>query len=300
MGMATDVVPDGGRPREVALLGWFSRRRRELPWRHTRDPWAVLISELMLQQTQVTRVQPRYDAFLARWPTPAACAAAPLGDVIAAWAGLGYNRRAVALHRCAQVLTADHEGRLPADLVSLMALPGVGPYTARAVLAFAFERDDVGVLDTNASRVLARWSGRTLGRVDAQTRADAAVPNGEGWAWNQAMLDLGATTCRSRRPDCEACPVSDWCAWRAAGNPWPDPAVGSAGASGTQSRFEGSDRQGRGRLIDALRNGPVPVAALAEVMGWPDDPIRSARVAADVAGEGLAVVDDIGAFRLPT
>lgn len=300
MGTATDVVPDGGRPREVALLGWFSRRRRELPWRHTRDPWAVLISELMLQQTQVTRVQPRYDAFLARWPTPAACAAAPLGDVIAAWAGLGYNRRAVALHRCAQVLTADHGGRLPADLVSLMALPGVGPYTARAVLAFAFERDDVGVLDTNASRVLARWSGRTLGRVDAQTRADAAVPNGEGWAWNQAMLDLGATTCRSRRPDCEACPVSDWCAWRAAGNPWPDPAVGSAGASGTQSRFEGSDRQGRGRLIDALRNGPVPVAALAEVMGWPDDPIRSARVAADVAGEGLAVVDDIGAFRLPT
>lgn len=299
MGTVTNAVPDGALPREAALLDWFSRRRRELPWRQTRDPWAVLISELMLQQTQVARVKPRYDAFLARWPTPQACAAAPLGDIVAAWSGLGYNRRAVALHRCAQVLTTDHGGRLPDDLVSLLTLPGVGPYTARAVLAFAYERDDVGVLDTNAARVLARWGGRTLGRLEAQSTADGAVPDGRGWAWNQAMLDLGATVCRARCPECPDCPVSGWCAWRRAGNPRPDPALGSAGVSGPQSRFEGSDRQGRGRLVDALRHGPVPASALAEVMGWPDDPVRAERLAASLVTDGLAVVDTDGTFRLP-
>src|SRR5690606_14991271 len=135
------------------LLGWFSGVARDLPWRRTRDPWSVLVSELMLQQTQVARVLPRYSAFLARWPTPAMCAAASVGEVVEAWAGLGYNRRAVHLHRCAVVVVDEHGGRLPTDLPGLLALPGIGPYTARAVLAFAHEADEVGVVDTNAARV---------------------------------------------------------------------------------------------------------------------------------------------------
>jgi A/G-specific adenine glycosylase len=285
--------------RHGALLDWFGYRQRDLPWRRTRDPWAVLVSELMLQQTQVARVVPKYEAFLERWPTPAACAAAPLGDVVTAWAGLGYNRRAVNLHRCAQQVVADHGGALPEDLGALLALPGIGPYTARAVLAFAFESDRVGVVDTNAARVLARWSGRTLKAKEAQELADGSVAPAAGWAWNQAMLDLGATVCTPRSPRCDGCPVAGWCAWRRAGRPDPDPAIGSAGVSTGQSRFDGSDRQGRGRLVDALRVGPVAGAELPSVMGWPDDPDRAARVAATVVADHLATVDADGTHHLP-
>lgn len=287
------------RERHGALLEWFGSRQRDLPWRRTRDPWAVLVSELMLQQTQVARVIPKYEAFIDEWPTAAMCAAAPLADIVTAWAGLGYNRRAVNLHRCAQVVVAEHGGRLPDDLDALLALPGIGPYTARAVLAFAFESDEVGVLDTNAARVLARWEGRTWRRSAAQRLADEAVAPSAGWAWNQAMLDLGATRCRPRSPRCDECPVSPWCAWFQAGNPEPDPAVGSAGVSGGQSVFVGSDRQGRGRLVDALRTGPVSAADLAAVMGWPGDPDRADRVAATVVADGLAVIDPEGTYRLP-
>mgnify|MGYP003939040293 FL=1 len=281
------------------LLDWFDRLGRDLPWRRTRDPWAVLVAELMLQQTQVERVIPRWEAFLERWPEPEDCAAAPLGEVVTAWAGLGYNRRAVNLHRAAVAVCERHRGELPRDLDELLALPGIGPYTARAVLAFAYEDDRVGVLDTNVARVLARRTGRSLGRAEAQRAADAAVPPGEGWRWNQAMLDLGATRCRARQPDCEACPVASGCAWYEAGRSEPDPAVGSAGVSGGQSRFEGSDRQGRGRLVDALRLGPVEAADLARVAGWPDDPPRAARIAATLVRDGLAVEAD-GTYRLPT
>ena len=260
----------------------------------------MLVSELMLQQTQVARVVPKYEAFLEAWPTPAACAAAPLGDIVTAWAGLGYNRRALNLHRCATVVVEQHGGLLPDDLAALLALPGIGPYTARAVLAFAFESDEVGVLDTNAARVLARWEARTLGRAEAQQRADASVAPAAGWAWNQAMLDLGATRCRPRSPRCDECPVADWCAWQVVGRPDPDPAIGSAGVSTGQSAFDGSDRQGRGRLVDALRIGPVPPEDLAPVMGWPGDPDRAARVAATVVADGLATIDDRGTHHLPT
>lgn len=298
------MPPDSADPigvgRSAALLDWFDERQRDLPWRRTRDPWSVLVSELMLQQTQVARVLPKYQAFLERWPTPAACAAAPLGDVVTAWAGLGYNRRAVNLHRCAVAVVDHHDGVLPADLAGLLALPGIGPYTARAVLAFAHEADHVGVLDTNAARVLARWAGRSLGRAEAQAAADGAVPSGKGWAWNQAMLDLGATVCTARSPGCDRCPVIRWCSWQQAGCPDPDPAVGSAGVSGGQSTFAGSDRQGRGRLVDALRRGPVSRADLAVAMGWPDDPERASRVAAGVVADGLAVTDRDGeTLRLP-
>jgi A/G-specific adenine glycosylase len=285
--------------RHGALLAWFGRRQRDLPWRRTRDPWAVLVSELMLQQTQVARVLPKYQAFLERWPTAAACAAAPLGDVVTAWAGLGYNRRAVNLHRCAQQVVERHGGALPDDLPSLLALPGIGPYTARAVLAFAFESDDVGVLDTNAARVLARWSGRALKPKEARDLADASVAPSAGWAWNQAMLDLGATVCVPRAPRCEECPVARWCTWLQAGRPEPDPATGSAGVSTGQSPFDGSDRQGRGRLVDALRLGPVAAADLAAVMGWHGDPDRAARVAATVVADHLATVDPDGTHHLP-
>jgi A/G-specific adenine glycosylase len=275
------------------LLEWWDARRRDLPWRTTRDPWAVLVCEVMAQQTQVARVAARWQPFLDRFPTAAACADAPVGEVIRWWAGLGYNRRAVLLHRCATAVVARHRGRLPDDLGALMALPGIGPYTARAVLAFAFERD-VGIVDTNAARVLARLGGRRLTTGEAQRAADALVPPGLAWSWNQAVLDLAAGVCTRRSPRCGSCPVGNRCVWATAGRPEPDPADGSAGVSGGQSRFAGSDRQGRGLLVRALRTGPVPVEALAETMGWPHDPARADRVAATVIADGLARRDHGG------
>jgi A/G-specific adenine glycosylase len=253
----------------------------------------------MLQQTQVRRVIPRYEAFLDRYPTPEACAGAEVADVVLDWAGLGYNRRAVSLWRAATQVVRDHGGVVPDTLDALLALPGIGPYTARAVLAFAFERD-VGVVDTNAARVLARVAGRSLGRGEVQQLADRLVPEGEGWRWNQAVLDLGATVCVSRRPRCDACPVRRACAWHAAGCPQPDPARGSAGVSGPQSRFEGSDRQGRGRLVDALRrHGSVPASKVAAIAGWPEDPDRAARVVASLVRDGLTAVGPDGQLVLP-
>jgi A/G-specific adenine glycosylase len=244
----------------------------------------VLVSELMLQQTQASRVVPRYEAFLARFSDPAACAAAPVADTVRLWAGLGYNRRALNLHRAACVVVERHGGRVPDSLAELMSLPGVGPYTARAVLVFAYGRD-VGVLDSNAARVLARSVTR---RPITQAEADELVPAGRGWAWNQALLDLGALVCRPR-PRCEACPLAvGGCAWRAAGQPAPDPWR----AGPRQSRFEGSDRQGRGRLVDALRHGPVNVDRLADAAGWPDDPERARRVAESLVVEGLVTRND--------
>ncbi|MEX2294046.1 MAG: A/G-specific adenine glycosylase [Acidimicrobiales bacterium] len=272
--------------RSVAVLAWWEGQRRELPWRDTRDPWAVLVCEVMAQQTQVARVAERWAPFLDRFPTPAACAEVPLAVVLRWWSGLGYNRRALNLHRCATEVVAQHRGRLPSTLPELLALPGIGPYTARAVLAFAFEAD-AAVVDTNAARVLARWEGRRLTAREAQGAADAALPSGLAWSWNQAVLDLGASVCTRRAPRCSACPVADRCGWALSGHRLPDPADGSAGVSGGQSRFEGSDRQGRGRLVGALRAGPVAVADLPLVMGWPDDVPRAERVVAGLVSEGL-------------
>ena len=270
------------------MLAWGDAHLRDLPWRRTRDPWAVLVSEVMAQQTGVGRVVPYYERFLARFPTPAACAAAPLGEVLRLWTGLGYNRRAVNLHACARAVVDRHGGTLPPDLAALRALPGVGPYTARAVLAFAFERD-VGVVDTNVGRVLARWEGRPLHGAEAQARADALVPPGRAWAWNQAVMELGGSVCLRRHPRCASCPVRRSCAWAAAGRAPPDPADGSAGVGTGQAPFEGSDRQARGRLVEALCRGPVAVADVAAVIGWPDDPARADRVAVGLLDHGLAV-----------
>lgn len=277
------------------LLNWGRRVRRPLPWRSSRDPWEILVSEVMAQQTQVERVIPKWEAFLERWPTPDALAAAPLADVLELWQGLGYPRRAKALWECAREITG--RGAFPVELDELLSLPGVGPYTARAVQAFAWELD-VGVVDTNVARVLARRLGRRLTAHEVQREADAFVPAGEGWAHNQSLMDLGAMLCRPR-PACGDCPLSTSCAWHLAGHPEPDPAAGSAGVSGRQARFEGSDRQGRGRLLGALHDGPVSPERLAEVMGWPDDPDRARRVAATLVADGLAAVADDGSWRLP-
>jgi A/G-specific adenine glycosylase len=283
---------------QEALISWWSAEGRDLPWRRTRDPWAVLVSELMLQQTQVPRVVGRWEAFLDEFPTPDACAARPAGDVVTAWAGLGYNRRALNLHRCAVAVCERHGGELPESLEDLLALPGIGPYTARAVLVFAFEHD-LGLVDTNAGRFLSRaGAGRRLGVKEAQGVADSLVPAGRGWAWGQAVFDLGALVCVRRSPRCGECPIRPWCEWAKAGHPEPDPVEGSAGISTGQSPFAGSDRQGRGRLVDALRAGPVARRRLATVMGWPGDAERAERVAQTLVADGLVV--DEGAFlRLP-
>lgn len=276
----------------TALLDWGRANRRDLPWRRTRDPWAVLVSEVMLQQTQVPRVVPLWCAFLDRFPTPSACAAAPVGDVVRAWAGLGYNRRAVALHRTASLVVERHDGRLPDDLDALLALPGVGPYTARAVLVFAHERD-LGLVDTNAGRFLARAvAGRPVKAREVQGLADGLAPDGEGWAWATAVFDLGAGVCTRTAPRCGRCPLLTVCAWARGGWPEPDPVVGSAGISGGQSTFSGSDRQGRGRLVDALRRGPLPLPDIADAAGWPDDPERARRVVMGLAADGIVVLDD--------
>jgi A/G-specific adenine glycosylase len=281
-----------------SLMDWGEALRRDLPWRRSRDPWAILVVELMLQQTQVDRVVPRYRAFLERFPDPAACAAAPPAEVLRAWEGLGYNRRAVNLHRAATAIVEEHGGEVPDDLDRLISLPGVGPYTARAVLVFAFEHD-LGVVDTNAARFLARAvAGERLTPKVAQRLADEQVPAGQGWAWNQAVLDLGATVCTKRSPRCDRCPLTASCAWVRAGRPHPDPAEQSAGTSGRQSRFDGSDRQGRGRIVQALRTGPIEIVRLPDVAGWCDEPDRARRIADGLVVEGLAEYVD-GQLSLP-
>jgi A/G-specific adenine glycosylase len=270
------------------IVDWGEANRRDLPWRRTRDPWSVLVSEFMLQQTQVSRVLEPYRRFISRFPSAPACAEAPLADVVVAWRGLGYNRRAVRLHQVAQLVVERHGGNVPGELGALRALPGVGPYTARAVLAFAYEAD-TGVVDTNVARVLSRAvAGEPLAVGPAQTLADALVPPGRSWVFNQALFDLGARHCHARAPECGDCPLRSRCRWARGGWLAPDPARHSAGTSKPQSRFEGSDRQGRGRLIDALRRSPVKRGELAGAAGWPEDPDRARRVAEGLVSDGLA------------
>ena len=244
----------------------------------------MLVSEVMLQQTQVERVLPYFAAFAERWPTPERCAEAALSEVLAAWQGLGYPRRARNLWRAAAVIVERHRGRVPADLSGLLALPGVGPYTARAVQAFAFGAD-VGVVDTNVGRILARWTGRRLAPSEAQRIADDLVPATDGWEWNQAMMDLGARVCTKRDPGCGQCPVRPWCDW--AGSDLPDPADRSAGVSTRQAPFEGSDRQARGRLLAALGTGGIERAEVARAMGLEHDETRAERLAGELIAEGL-------------
>ncbi|MEZ5383856.1 MAG: A/G-specific adenine glycosylase [Microthrixaceae bacterium] len=275
------------------VLAWWPHHRRQLPWRDTRNRWAVLVAEVMAQQTQVERVVPRWYGFLARWPTPSALAAEPLAEVLRAWQGLGYPRRAANLQRAAQAVVAEPElgGSLPDTLEGLLALPGIGPYTARAVLAFADEAA-VGVVDTNTGRILARVLGERLGARAAQAAADAWVPAGEGWAWNQAMLDLGALLCRPT-PKCDACPLATTCAWALDGWPEPDPATKSAGVSVRQTPYRGSMREARGRVLDALVDGPVAedhlIASVAGQLLVAGGSVRSAARSDAISRAGTAV-----------
>ncbi len=268
-----------------AVLAWGVPRLRDLPWRQTRDPWAILVAEVMLQQTQVGRVIPAWHAFLEEYPTPAACAAASLGDVLRLWQGLGYPRRARNLHATALLVAGDHGGHLPDELDALLALPGIGPYTARAVLAFAFERD-VAVVDTNIARVLARVAGERLTARRTQASADELVPAGDGWIWNQVIMDLGAIVCRPE-PHCDECPAVGGCRWALDGRPLPDPAVGSAGVSVRQAPFAGSMREQRGRVLKGLVVGPSAGDGL--------DPAAVASLVAD----GLVVERADGTLSLP-
>ena len=216
--------------------------------------------------------------------------------MVEAWSGLGYNRRALDLHGAATAVVRRFAGRVPADEEALRSLPGVGPYTARAVLAFAFERD-VAVVDTNVGRVLAggvTGVPRQPWPAAAQRLADRLLPRGRAWAWNQSIMELGATICTARAPTCAACPLQGRCRWAAAGRRSPDPWRPAS----RQGPFHGSDRQGRGRLVAALRRGPLPLAELAAAAGWPDDADRARRVAAALVAEGLAVREEAG-LRLP-
>lgn len=275
-----------------AVQTWGRRTLRDLPWRQIRDPWAILVSETMLQQTQVARVVDRLPRFLERFPTVEACAASAPGDVVDEWAGLGYNRRPLNLHRAAVAMVERHGGRVPERLDDLLALPGIGPYTARAVRAFAFEAP-AAVVDTNIGRLLARLEGRTLRPREVQELADELLTD-EVWLWNQSVMELGALVCTKRAPRCDECPVADPCSWRGTGA---DPAVGSAAVSKPQARFEGSDRQLRGRLVDAMRSAPVALAAVAGVVGSDDEP-RVDRIVAGLERDGLAVLDG-EVLRLP-
>jgi A/G-specific adenine glycosylase len=259
----------------AALLDWYARVRRPLPWRATRDPYALLVSEVMLQQTQAQRVVPYYEAFLAQFPTPAALAAAPAADVLAAWSGLGYNRRALALQAAARRVA---EQGWPDDLTEL---PGVGPYTAAAVGSFAWDRQEAAV-DTNVRRVLERFDGTALGPRALTDRAAGLVPAGRAAPFNQAMMELGATVCRPRRPACVACPVRSGCASQ--GRVHEEPRAAH------RVRFEDTDRWARGRLLAALVNGePLPALEAA----------RHERALEGLERDGLIVRGADGEPRLP-
>ena len=275
------------------LLEWGATSLRDLPWRKTSDPWAVLVSEVMLQQTSVARVLPKYEAFLEAYPTPSALACAPLGEALLLWQGLGYPRRCKNLRAAATVIANDHHGTMPATLDELLALPGVGAYTARAVLAFA-HRADAAVVDVNVSRVLSRVEGRCMKARELQEFADSLVPTGLAWEWNQVMMDFGARQCTVRSPNCSECPVARVCRWRGEGD---DPAPGSAGASRPQARFEGSNRQVRGRILRAAAGGQ-PIERLVEIVDNTNDGARVRSLLADLVAEGL-LVEDAGVVSLP-
>jgi A/G-specific adenine glycosylase len=284
----------------AAILGWYASHARELPWRRPdAGPWAVLVSEIMLQQTPVSRVLPAYVSWLARWPAPAALAAAAPADAVREWGRLGYPRRAIRLHAAARVITEQHGGAVPDSLGDLLALPGVGPYTAAAVASFAFGQRHP-VLDTNVRRVLARLVRGSQRPPPSPTAmevrlAESLLPAEPGLAprWSVAVMELGALICTADRPRCPECPVASTCAWHKAGQPADDPAQ----ARRTQG-YEGTDRQCRGRLLAVLRDaaGPVPAARLDAA--WPDESQR-ARSLASLVADGLAEALPGGHYALP-
>ena len=270
----------------TTVSSWFAGCARDLPWRSPgTTAWGVLVSEIMLQQTPAARVVAPWTAWLERWPTPASLAAADTSDVLRAWGSLGYPRRALRLQGCATVIVEEHNGEVPDDEVALLALPGIGNYTAAAVMAFAFGRRSL-VLDVNSRRVLARLDGG----VEHPTRTETAAERRRAWewvpesdrdaaTWSASAMELGATICTARSPKCPECPVAEHCYWLAAGKPaWDGPAR-------VAQAWDGTDRQCRGRIMAALRASQTPVA-LADV-AWADEHQRH-RCATALVADGLA------------
>ena len=283
---------------------WYRANARDFPWRRTRDPYAILVSEFMLQQTQAARAAPAFDAFLRAFPTLQALAEAEPGAVIRAWAGMGYNQRAVRLHRLAQTVLREHGGRLPGTVEELRRLPGVGPYTAAAVACFAFGAN-VPVADTNVYRVLSR----VLYGVDAPSRAvvyarvaeltpdaDSPTPPQE---WHQGLMDIGASVCTAAKPQCLLCPLREPCQAADALQDGARLALAEASIpyAPKQGRYEGSTRYYRGKTVELLRALPageeLPLAALRERLG--DEALA---IVGGLQRDGLAVLKD-GALRLP-
>jgi A/G-specific adenine glycosylase len=281
------------------ILRWYDENARDLPWRaESATPWSVLVSEFMLQQTPVARVLPVHEAWMRRWPTPAALAAEPAGEAVRAWGRLGYPRRALRLHAAATAIVAQHSGEVPSDHADLLALPGVGDYTAAAVAAFAFGQRQV-VLDTNVRRVFARavtgveFPGASVSRAERELGA-ALLPEDEPTAatWSVAVMELGALVCTAATPTCASCPILAACAWSAAGRP------AHAGPPRKVQTWAGTDRQCRGRLLAVLRDadGPVHRSALDAV--WADLAQRE-RSLAGLLDDGLAAQVGPDTFALP-
>jgi A/G-specific adenine glycosylase len=290
----------------AAALAWYDSNGRDLAFRRTTDPWAVLVSEVMAQQTQAARAAGHWARFIAAYPTPGDFAATSTADAIRAWRGLGYNRRAVALRAAAIEIRDSHGGRVPDDLDALVELPGIGPYTARAVLAIGFGRP-VAALDTNIRRVL----DRTLGELPAsnaerQAAADALVPLDRPADWTHSLMDIGATLCRAREVRCGECPLARLCALARSGGP-ARLAVDRSAADRRPTRFPATTRWLRGRILDRLRDAYGSDASDA---GWVafdgpigEHPIDRVRVTlADLARERMVELDAASPdrARLPT
>lgn len=278
------------------VVSWYAAAARELPWRRPgTSPWAVLVSELMLQQTPVARVLPVYEAWLERWPTPSDLAAEPSGEAVRAWGRLGYPRRALRLHACAVAITERHDGEVPADHAVLRSLPGVGDYTAAAVASFAFGQAHP-VLDTNVRRVLARAVGGSELPAASLTRAERSlaaslVPENDPEVWAVAVMELGALVCTARSPRCDGCPIADRCRWLQSGRPSYD------GPARRVQTYEGTDRQCRGRLLAVLREADRPVDRSRLDRAWPQQTQRE-RALASLLDDGLVALRD-GRYALP-
>ena len=281
------------------VLGWYADHARDLPWRRPgASAWGVVVSEFMLQQTPVARVLPVWETWMERWPTPADLAAEPSGEAVRAWGRLGYPRRALRLHAAATAMVEEHGGEVPSSYAELIALPGVGDYTAAAVASFAFGQRHV-VLDTNVRRVHARVLGGVEFPAAAPTRAErdraaALLPDDEAEAatWAVAVMELGALVCTARAPACERCPVADLCRWRAAGYPAYD------GPPRKVQDYAGTDRQCRGRLLAVLRDSEGPVHRSRLDAAWHLDDQRE-RSLASLLTDGLVVATGPSTYALP-
>jgi A/G-specific adenine glycosylase len=286
-------------PFTETLLTWYEATARDLPWRRPGVPaWEVLVSEIMLQQTPVARVLPVYAEWIERWPTPTALAAESAGEAVRAWGRLGYPRRALNLHAAARAIVARHDGTVPSDLAELLALRGVGEYTAAAVAGFAYRRRHA-ILDTNVRRVLARlgtgteYPARSITAAERRL-ADSLLPVAPERAarWGVALMELGALVCTARTPRCADCPIVTDCAWHRAGRPAFD------GPARRGQTYAGTDRQCRGRLLAVVRDAPGPVERAALDAVW-DDARQRCRALAGLIEDGLLDPLDNGRYALP-